>query len=416
MQNRLVPLKEICNFVNGDRSNNYPKKSEFTKLGIPFISSQHLIDGKVDLLNVDKINEIAFSRLRSGKTQKGDLVLCIRGSIGKNAFITFDRGAIASSLVIIRPKGGMALLEYLYYCINSNFFIKQLKNFDNGSVQGNLSVSLLKEILIPDQSLSAQLEITTLLRNIDKKIELNNKINSELESLAKTIYDYWFVQFDFLDENGKPYKSSGGKMVWNDELKREIPEGWEVMKLDSIESNIVTGKTPSTNDKSNFGNDVPFICIGDVRGHMHIIKTELKLSKVGADSQKNKYIPSGSICVTCIATPGLVGFTTENSQTNQQLNTIVCEKFENRYYLYFYFRDYFKYAKAKTGNTFANMNKEDFSSILVLKPNSELLKTFSNKINPFIEKVLINSKENEKLTELRDWLIPLLMNGQVVIK
>lgn len=106
----------------------------------------------------------------------------------------------------------------------------------------------------------------------------------------------------------------------------------------------------------------------------------------------------------------------EESQTNQQLNSIVCEKFENRYYLYFYLQDYFKYAKAKAGNTFANMNKEDFSSIKTIKPNDEILLKFASIIQPSIDKILTNTKENQKLAELRDWLLPMLMNGQVTIK
>ena len=205
-------------------------------------------------------------------------------------------------------------------------------------------------------------------------------------------------------------------MIYNEALKREIPEGWEVTCLSDIEPNIVTGKTPPTINPENFGGDVPFICIGDVRGNMHVTKTELTLSEMGANLQQKKYVPRGAICVTCIASPGLVGFAVDASQTNQQLNTVVCSNFKNRYYLYFYLSEYFKFAKAKSGNTFANMNKGDFSSIRVIKPAGRVLENFSETLKPSIEKILINTKESDKLVELRDWLLPMLMNGQVRVK
>ena len=150
--------------------------------------------------------------------------------------------------------------------------------------------------------------------------------------MAKTLYDYWFVQFDFPDSNGKPYKSSGGKMVYNKELKREIPEGWEYIRLEDIESNIITGKTPPKKNPEYFNGEIPFITIGDIRGNMHIVSTNETLSKLGADYQKTKYIQKGAICVSCIATPGLIGFATELSQTNQQINSIQCKNEANSFY------------------------------------------------------------------------------------
>ncbi len=320
-------------------------------------------------------------------------------------------------MVLIKPDLNKVDNKYLLYSLLSEYAQIQIgKSNGTGSIVSNLRIPVLKELLIPSNELSTQKKIGNALGSIDEKIELNNKINKELETMAKTLYDYWFVQFDFPDSNGKPYKSSGGKMVFNETLKREIPEGWEVKILEEIESNIVTGKTPSTKQSENFGGNVPFICIGDVRGNMHITKTELTLSEKGAVSQNNKYIPEGSICVTCIASPGLVGFATEDSQTNQQLNTVVCNQSYNRYYLYFYLKDYFKFAKAKTGNTFANMNKGDFSSIKVIQPKKEQLENFTDLLDSTINKVLMNTKENNKLIELRDWLLPMLMNGQVTVK
>lgn len=390
-------LVDVFNHVRVPLSSN--QRKELAKI-YPYYGAQNIVD-YVDNYLFDGEYILVAEDGENLRSNNQNICNLVRGKFWVNNHAHILKGNLSNDTL------------YLYY----NFNRINFEPYVTGSAQPKLN----KENLLNIEAFvhidkNDQQKIASVLFTLDTKIELNNKINTELEDMAKTLYDYWFVQFDFPNENGKPYKSSGGEMVWSEELKREIPKGWEVKKLKEIESNIITGKTPSTEISEYFNGDVQFICIGDVRGNMHIVRTELTLSRKGADSQKNKYIPKGTICVTCIASPGLVGFATEEAQTNQQLNSVVCENIENRYYLYFYLTDYFKYAKAKTGNTFANMNKEDFSSILVLKPNHDLLKIFAERVNPLIEKILVNSKENQELAELRDWLLPMLMNGQVVVE
>jgi type I restriction enzyme S subunit len=373
-------------------------------------------DNRLDLSKAKHISREKYEESPEIKIELNDILIVKVGStIGKVAIVYRDIGEACINPNCVILKNCKINSSYLYYFLISSAGQAFLRNNSSASAQSALNQLTLKEMLIDLVDEQSQENISSLLNNLNSKIELNNRINTELEDMAKTLSDYWFVQFDFPNAKGKPYKTSGGKMIWNEELKREIPEGWEVLNLEKVESNIVTGKTPSTTNESYFNGDVPFICIGDVRGNMHIIETEITLSQAGAESQKNKFIPKGAICVTCIASPGLVGFATRDSQTNQQLNSIVCKNLENRYYLYFYLTDYFKYAKAKTGNTFANMNKGDFSSIKVIKPKEEILKMFSNTLDSSIDKILCNTVENQKLTNLRDWLLPMLMNGQVKV-
>jgi type I restriction enzyme S subunit len=374
--------------------------------------------------------------IKNGKDHKG----LNNGSIpifGSGGIMRYGDQSIYNDESILLPrKGTLSNIQYvnkpfwtvdtIYYTkinkelANPFYLFNFLKSLDLSKLNTGTGVPSMTfdsyynlDIHLPD--LPTQQKIASVLSALDSKIELNNRINAELEAMAKTLYDYWFVQFDFPDKNGKPYKTSGGKMVWNEELKREIPDGWEVLDLEKVESNIVTGKTPSTTNPNYYNGNIPFITIGDVRGNMHIVSTLQKLTIDGANQQTNKYIPKGAICVTCIASPGLVGFATEDSQTNQQLNSVVCKNSENRFYLYFYLIDYFKYSSAKTGNTFANMNKGDFSAIQVIKPKKEILISFSNTLKSTVDKILINSQENQQLTELRDWLLPMLMNGQVKV-
>ena len=332
------------------------------------------------------------------------------GTVGIPHLITKNFFPHNTALYVKDFKGNN--VHYIYYLLKN----LKLNEYKTGSGVPTMNRNHLHPLKIKAFTDSKyQKSIAAVLSALDKKIALNKQINARLEEMAKTLYDYWFVQFDFPDTNGKPYKSSGGEMVFDETLKREIPKGWEVKSLGEIENNIVTGKTPSTQYSNFFNGDIPFITIGDIRNNTFIIKTEQNLSIEGANNQKNKYLPEGSLCVSCIATVGLIGFTTRQAQTNQQINSIIFKHDYNKEFLYFYLKDYFLVGKAKTGNTFANMNKGDFEKILVLYPNLRLLQKYSNKMVLVFNQINNLSKQNHQLTQLRDFLLPMLMNGQVSV-
>ena len=263
--------------------------------------------------------------------------------------------------------------------------------------------------------LAQQYEIGKLLSSLDTKIKLNRQINQNLEAMAKQLYDYWFVQFDFPNEEGKPYKSSGGEMVWNEKLKRNMPKEWCAMTIGEVENNIITGKTPSCADEDNFGGDIPFITIDDIRGNLFVFNSQRTLSTKGAESQTKKYLPSGSLSVSCIGTIGVMGFIAKLSQTNQQINSIVFENEHNREFVYFALKLYFENAKAKTGNVFANMSKDEFASIKVVYSPKQILQEFHNKVVAIFDNIKNNIDEINALTKQRDELLPLLMNGQAMV-
>lgn len=414
---KRVMLKDLCLKIT-DGSHYSPEGIEE---GIPMLSVKDMRDNGFDYSNCKKISKEDYQVLNSNgcHPELNDILIAKDGSYLKHIFVVEKEceQAVLSSIGILKTNVQKVNPYYIKYYLSSDFVKKEVaKKYVSGSALPRIILKNFSQIEIPYIDREAQDRIVNVLKNIDNKIDNNNKINSELESMAKTIYDYWFLQFEFPNEDGKPYKSSGGKMVWNEELKREIPEGWEVKRISDIENNIVTGKTPSTKDSSNYGNEIPFITIGDIRGNMYVVRTEQMLSNKGADLQKNKYIPKGSICVTCIATPGLVGLSTEDSQTNQQINTIIIKNEYNRMFLYFAIKDYFDNAKAKTGNTFANMNKGEFSEIKVIYPVKDILNIFSEKVSAISQYILRNSLESKELIELRDFLLPLLMNGQVTFK
>ena len=342
----------------------------------------------------------------------GTLCITIAANIAETAILSYPM-CFPDSIVGFNANPEKSSELFVYYFFE--YIKKEIQKSASGSIQDNINIDYLSKMRIKVPEKKYQDKIVELLSSIDKKILLNNQINQELEAIAKTLYDYWFVQFDFPDQNGKPYKSSGGKMIYHPELKREIPEGWGVETLRDFESKIITGKTPSRANSDNFGGEIPFITIGDIRGNTFIYSTSESLTDLGASVQQNKYLPEGSLCVSCIATVGEIGFTTEWSHTNQQINSIVFEDDTNRYYLYFALKNYFENANAsaKTGNTFANMNKEDFSGIRIILPSKKIKNNFHEIIEPYFAQIKCLQGQNQELTQLRDWLLPMLMNGQV---
>lgn len=377
-----------------------------------YITTDNLLQNKKGRVIAEKLPTQKVTRFK-----KNDILIAnIRPYLKKIWQADIDGGA-SSDVLVVRPNDVIDN-NFLYYALTQDSFFEYVMKGSKGTKMPRGDKSQIMDFVIPNLEIDEQIKIGKLLKSIDQKIQINNQINQELEAMAKTLYDYWFVQFDFPDQNGKPYKSSGGKMVYNPELKREIPEGWGVETLRDFESKIITGKTPSRANSDNFGGKIPFITIGDIRGNTFIYSTSESLTDLGASIQQNKYLPEGSLCVSCIATVGEIGFTTEWSHTNQQINSIVFEDETHRYYLYFALKNYFENAKAsaKTGNTFANMNKEDFSGIRIILPSKEIKNNFHEISEPYFAQIKCLQGQNQELTQFRDWLLPMLMNGQVKVE
>lgn len=352
--------------------------------------------------------------------KEGDIITPLTeqaiGLLGSTAIIPESGKYIQSQDVAkIVCKEHLLDKDFAFYLISSNLVKQQLSAAAQQTKIRHTSPDKIKDCIVWIPELEEQKRIGKLLRTIDLKIELNRQLNQNLEAMAKQLYDYWFVQFDFPNEEGKPYKSSGGEMVWNEKLKRNMPKEWCAMTIGEVENNIITGKTPSCADEDNFGGDIPFITIDDIRGNLFVFNSQRTLSTKGAESQTKKYLPSGSLSVSCIGTIGVMGFIAKLSQTNQQINSIVFENEHNREFVYFALKLYFENAKAKTGNVFANMSKDEFASIKVVYSPKQILQEFHNKVVAIFDNIKNNIDEINALTKQRDELLPLLMNGQAMV-
>lgn len=314
---------------------------------------------------------------------------------------------------ILGEKNGFDL-RYIYYAINNT----DIKGYISGSAQPKLNQDNLKKIEILLPTIEVQRSISSFLSSVDSKIALNRAINRNLEALAKQLYDYWFVQFDFPDENGRPYKSSGGKMVWNEKLKRDIPVGWEVNTIYDI-AEVYNGATPSTTDVRNYGGDVVWITPKDLSNQQQkfVYQGERNISKDGYDSCSTHLLPENTILMSSRAPIGLLAIAKAELCTNQGFKNFVPKNANASTYLYYYIQTHIKQIEQLgTGTTFKEVSRDDILKFLILKPCDEILVLWETMIDAVNDKQLEIQKENENLTRQRDELLPLLMNGQVTIE
>lgn len=244
---------------------------------------------------------------------------------------------------------------------------------------------------------------------LEKKIETNNIINSKLEFMTKTIYDYWFLQFEFPDENGKPYKSSGGKMIWNEELKKSIPYAWEVKPFINF-GELLMGQSPNSTSYNEDKRGKPLI-----NGAAELQKDKIEISKY---TDKPTRVCRTNDLIFCIrATIGNLRYADRDYCLGRGVAAFTPKTKEYSEYLYFVIKDILKlYNKILTGSIIVGITKDDFEKKSILLPNKDILKSFSEISYIMINTLKKNEKENQELISLRDFLLPMLMNGQVTFK
>ena len=354
--------------------------------------------------------------------KKGDFITPLTeqaiGLLGSTAWIPESEKYIQSQdIAKITCKEELLDKKFAYYLISSNMVKKQLNAAAQQTKIRHTSPNKIKDCIVWLPSLAEQKKIGQLLFDIDRKIELNRSINHNLEAMAKQLYDYWFLQFDFPDENGKPYKSSGGKMVWNEKLKREIPEGWELTKVVDI-AKVFNGATPSTTREQNYGGDIIWITPKDLSDQKQkfVCRGERNISQIGYDSCSTHLLPVNTILMSSRAPIGLLAIAKTELCTNQGFKNFVLQKENMTNYLYYYLQIHIKQIEQLgTGTTFKEVSREDILKYLILKPNETILYLWEEKIKALNHRQFKLQEEIQQLIKLRDELLPLLMNGQIEI-
>jgi type I restriction enzyme, S subunit len=395
--------------IDGDRGKNYPKNNELTNSGYClFLSAANVTKNGLQFSNNSFITKEKDALLRKGKLMPKDIVLTTRGTVGNVGFysddVPYPNMRINSGMVIIRPGEDFDTM-FLYQYLRSCYFRAQITQFQSGSAQPQLPISTLQKMKVIKPDIDAQRRIASILSSLDRKIELNNKINADLEEMAQAIFKNWFVDFE-------PFKD--GKFV--DSELGMIPEGWKVGCLGDM-GNIVCGKTPSKSNSNYYGGDIPFIKIPDMHGNVFVENSEDRLTEEGSLSQIKKLIPPYSLMVSCIATVGLVSINTKSSHTNQQINTVIPHNKSALFYLYQHMKNNEEFLKnmGRGGTTTLNVNTRSFSNIRLLIPSEIALEQFHRVVEGLFKKIELNLHESRTLSTLRDTLLPRLMSGELEV-
>ncbi|AIZ80283.1 restriction endonuclease subunit S [Actinobacillus equuli] len=330
---------------------------------------------------------------------------------------------------IMYSKGKLWTVDTMYYALVNEkadpyylyAYLSQLNlsALDSGSTLPSMTSTAYYSIPVKLPNKKNQQKIAQVLSTLDRKIALNQQINAELEKMAKTLYDYWFVQFDFPDENGNPYKSSGGEMFYHPELKREVPKGWVCGMLDDL-GQIVGGSTPSTTENANFSeNAIAWITPNDLsnnQGNKFISHGAIDVSEQGIKSASLKIYPKGTVLLSSRAPVGYMAIAQNELTTNQGFKSFIPNKGYSEIFIYYAVKNLIPVIEQNaSGSTFKEISATGLKNIPCLLPQKEIIENFVSKITALFEKQSIVEKENKKLIQLRDFLLPMLMNGQVEV-
>jgi type I restriction enzyme S subunit len=426
-----MSLSSVGNVVSHKKGFAF-KSRDYSQFGTPLVKVSDFDSDTVSKSST-LLPESFLEKYADWRIKKGDILIATVGSWGSNPNSVVGKvvrvmesmeGALLNQNAVRLRTGEKCDQRFLFYCLKKNDFKEYCLNSAQGSAnQASITLSDIKNFPIPNHSEETQKAIAHILGTLDDKIELNQKMNQTLEEIAKAIFKSWFVNFDPVRakaegcSTGLPHEISD---LFPDELVDseigEIPKGWEVTIVSDF-GKVVCGKTPSTKDPENFEGEFPFITIPDMRGNLINLSTERSVSEKGATVLKGKMLPAGSICISCIATPGLVSITSCDSFTNQQINSIVPADEVDKEYLLFSmmtFGDLISSA-GSGGSVFANLSTGRFKELPILRANEKLRSAFSRVIRPILQRIELSQKEIYTLSELRDTLLPKLISGELRI-
>jgi type I restriction enzyme S subunit len=383
---REYRLSDIMDIISGGT----PKTSvpEYWSGNIPWLSVADFNNVNRYVYDTEKhISELGLKNSSTKILKKGQLIISARGTVGALAQLKRDMAFNQSCYGL--NANSLTTNDFLFYLLK--YCIAELKQQSSGGVFDTIIRETFDNISVFLPPLPEQKAIADVLSSLDDKIDLLTRQNKTLEDLAQAYFRKWFIE-DASDE-------------------------WEIKKLRDF-GEIICGKTPPTTNKKFFNGNIPFIKIPDMHNNVYIFDTADTLSEMGAKYQENKFIPPMSICVSCIATVGLVSMNVFLSQTNQQINSLIPKHDKYRYYLFLFLRSYRDelLALGSGGTMTLNINKTLFGDIECYCPDDEILFRFNNVVNPLFGKIYNNCKQIRILSKLRNTLLPKLISGEIRVK
>ena len=332
------------------------------------------------------------------------------GTLGEMYYVDGKYWPHNTALYVTTFKGNDP--KYIYYLLTC---LGRIRTSDKSAVPG-VNRNELHEMEIPAISdTKQQKKVAAILSALDAKIDCNNRINAELEAMAKTLYDYWFVQFDFPDANGKPYKSSGGKMVYNATLKREIPLGWHDSNVMAV-ADLLGGGTPTKKKPEYWSGNIPFFTPTDADGSIFKFSTADYITSEGLKGSSTKLFSKHTVFITARGSVGRLVLAGVDMAMNQSCYALRAKAGISHVFLFFLAKELIHHLHVKSsGSVFDSIVSNDIELTKLAIPKAEVIEEFAAVVEPAFEKIANNTRENQQLAQLRDWLLPLLMNGQVTV-
>lgn len=410
-----IMLKDVCDIFDGPHATPTKTKTGPVYLGIDAITE----DGRLDENEFAHLSVSDYEKWTKRVTPvEGDIVFSYEATLGRYAIIPKDfYGCLGRRLAVIRNKSEKINTKWLYYYFRSpewRAFIA--RNTVKGSTVNRISVEDFPKYTIPLVERKQQDQIANILGMLDEKININTAINDNLQQQIKLLYDYWFSQFDFPNAEGLPYKSSGGEMEYSDRLKRYIPLGWTVESV--IDNSISTPIKPGV----EVFDEKTYLATADVNGT--IISSGSTISYENREGRANMQPAVSSVWFAKMKN------SIKHLYLNKQMQPIIdstilstgfcglqCLEQSFEYMAAFIEHSYFESVKdvLAHGATQESVNNDDLLGLVIVVPKKEILDLFHRRTAPMYAQISKNICENQQLTKLRDWLLPMLMNGQAIV-
>lgn len=416
---KIVSLRKIARISTG-----FPfKGDQYSDEGIRVVRGENVTVGSLRWDTIKCWNQ-EFEQADKYSLKDGDVVIGMDGSkVGKNRarIRSNDLPLLLAQRVALIRMNEFSNQNFLYYLIRANKFEEYVERIQTGSSVPHISQKQIEEYPVPLIPVDIQEKIANILLSLDSKIELNNLINAELEAMAKTIYDYWFVQFDYPDKNGKPYKSSGGKMVWNDELKREIPAGWEVTSM----RNLVKCNYSSLNKDSN-PEKINYLDTSNLTSNLISEIQTIERSLVSIPSRAQRIVKKDDILYSTVRPNqchfGIIKYPIDNmiaSTGFAQISSIDKDLKNELLYLFLSSEtivNRLHQIASSAVSAYPSISHNDILDLQIVLPKErKILFDLNELLDSTFSKIAIRQIENQQLASLRDWLLPMLMNGQVMV-
>lgn len=414
-----IAIKDLVETIVDNRGKTVPTTNKFE---IPLIATNCIKTSSIYPIfeNIRYISKETYNTWFRSHLQPNDILFVNKGTPGRCCLVPDPVNFVAAQdMVGLRFKKEYHPF-YMLAVLRGREIQETIQNNHVGLVIAHFRKQELLQLKLPIINRELRNSIGDIYKNISLKFELNNRINTELEQMSKMLYDYWFVQFDFPNEHGRPYKSSGGKMTYNEVLKREIPEGWEVNKLNTLTSFLSRGISPRYIEGEN---GIPVLNQKCIREHRVLYEFQRRHDNE-AKSASNRFVEKYDVLVnsTGVGTLGrvaLVRWLNEEEVTVDSHVTIVraiAEKINRVFFGYSLLSkqaEIESFANGSTGQV--ELNRNQLSDINLVVPPRNLQDRFCEYYQSIIEKTSINERQNRELVQLRDWLLPMLMNGQVKV-